>query len=87
MYRINTDSIRGTTKDASNLFTVKTEVTLRMNGEVVLTASVDETGAFLSIPKENVSLPTEVLRTVLERAGITYPPMLGVGTVSGNYAR
>lgn len=69
-------------------FAVRTEATLRLNGEVALIASTDETGAYLHVPKESVSLPTEVLRHALERAGIlpfSSTQLLGFGT--GHYGR
>ena len=69
-------------------FDVKTEATLILNGEVVLMASTGETGAYLHVPKGNISLPVEVLRHALERAGIlpsSGASLLGVGT--GYYGR
>ena len=69
-------------KPDAERFDLKTEATLRVNGEVVLIASTDETGAYLHVPKESVSLPPEVLRHTLERAGIlpsSAAHLLGVG--------
>lgn len=81
--RIAEEQDRGQKLDAER-FDLKTEATLRRNGKVVLTASTDETGAYINVPGESLSLPSDVMRAALERAGILYPPGV-LGVAAGRY--